>query len=666
VETLLVGIAILLVGGALALLAGSRSRVSNAIGALSAVAGCAAALVPVLDVLRTGEAISYGPVAWNVPYGSFVVEVSPLSAWFALPILGLSLLAAVYGAGYTAHYADKKLLGPPWFFYNLLVVGMVLVVVARNGVLFLVSWEVMSLASYFLVTFEHEKQSVREAGRVYLIATHLGTACLLALFVLLGSKAGSLDFAAIRQAGAITGPLANGLFLLAIIGFGTKAGFMPLHVWLPEAHPAAPSHVSSVMSGVMIKTGIYGLVMTLGFLGSPPTWWGWLLIGIGVSSGVLGVLFALAQHDLKRLLAYHSVENIGIIALGLGVGLLGMSLNHPEMVVLGFGGGLLHVLNHAVFKGLLFLGAGAVIHGTHTAEIDELGGLQRKMPLTAITFLVGAVAISGLPPLNGFISEFLIYLGSYEEEIFLTAAGSVPALAVIGSLALIGGLALACFTKAFGVVFLGEPRRDHARNARPPGLLMQAPMVVLAALCLGIGLAAPWVVGQMEAVLVGVTGEAPDAIGEHLASATSPLISVVIATATVLGLCIVLVVVRKLLLSGREIGESGTWDCGYAQPTERMQYTSSSYAQPITWFFASVLRTRKTLKAPEGLFPADASLHTETPDVSMEHGYRPAFSLINWLFSKLQWIQHGRVNFYVMYIALTIVVLLVWFLGARA
>lgn len=662
-ELLFAGLAILLGGGVLALLAGRASGAANAIGAASAVAGCAVALVPVLNVLASGTAASYGPVDWNVPFGSFVVELSPLAAWFAMPILGLSLLAAVYGAGYMADFASGKMLGPPWFFYNLLVIGMVTVVVARNGVLFLVSWEVMSLASYFLVTFQHERESVREAGRVYLIATHLGTACLLALFVMLGSQAGSLDFAAIKQAGVISGSLADVLFLLAIVGFGTKAGFMPLHVWLPEAHPAAPSHVSSVMSGVMIKTGIYGIVMILGFLERPPAWWGWSLIGIGITSSVLGVSFALAQSDLKRLLAYSSVENIGIIALGLGVGVLGMSLNHPDMVVLGFAGGLLHVLNHAVFKGLLFLGAGAVIHGTHTGDIDQLGGLQRKMPLTAITFLVGAAALSGLPPLNGFISEFMIYLGSYEEEVFLTAVGSVPALAVIGSLALIGGLAAACFTKAFGVVFLGEPRSDHARNVQPSGLLMSVPMVLLALLCLTIGLAAPWVVDRLEPVLSDVTGQSGAVIGEQLAAVTAPLESIVIATASLIGVCIILALVRKMLLSGRAIGEAGTWDCGYAQPTARMQYTSSSYAQPLTWFFGTVLRTRKTLVSPKGLFPSSASLHTETPDVAMEDGYRPAFSLINWLFSKLQWIQHGRLNFYVLYIALTITVLLVWFLG---
>ena len=264
-----------------------------------------------------------------------------------------------------------------------------------------------------------------------------------------------------RQQGIHTQGLAGVLFLLAVIGFGTKAGFMPLHVWLPEAHPAAPSHVSAVMSGVMIKTGIYGLMRAFTFLGTPPLWWGWVLVAIGLTSGVLGVLFALAQHDLKRLLAYHSVENIGIIALGLGVGLLGMSTGSPVLIVLGFGGALLHVLNHALFKGLLFLGAGAVVHGTGTREIDQLGGLLKRMPWTAATFLVGAVAISGLPPLNGFVSEFLIYLGAFKGGISTGGPVAVPLLALIAGLALIGGLAVACFTKAFGIVFLGEPRSEH-------------------------------------------------------------------------------------------------------------------------------------------------------------------------------------------------------------
>ena len=354
---------------------------------------------------------------WPVPFGEFFIELDPLTAWFLLPTLLLSALSAIYGVGYLRSWQGRRSLGPVWFFYCLLVLGMVLVLVARNAVLFLVAWELMALASFFLVTFEHERESVREAGWIYFVATHLGTAFLLAFFLLLARETGSMDFDVWAEKGIHTQGLAGILFLLAVVGFGTKAGFMPLHVWLPEAHPAAPSHVSALMSGVMIKTGIYGLLRAFTFLGMPPLWWGWVLIGIGLTSGVLGVLFALAQHDLKRLLAYHSVENIGIIALGLGVGLLGMSTGSSMLIVLGFGGALLHVVNHALFKGLLFLGAGAVLHGTGTLEIDHLGGLLKRMPWTAATFLIGAVAISGLPPLNGFVSEFLIFFGAFKGGI---------------------------------------------------------------------------------------------------------------------------------------------------------------------------------------------------------------------------------------------------------
>ncbi len=261
---------------------------------------------------------------------------------------------------------------------------MMMVVVARNGLLFLMAWEIMALASYFLVVFEDEREEVRQAGKTYLIASHLGTAFLLVFFLILGHEFRSLDFA--RFDHPVPAATANLLFVLALVGFGTKAGFMPFHVWLPEAHPAAPSHVSAVMSGVMVKTGIYGLVRTFTFLPPPPAWWGEVLIGMGIVSGVWGILFALAQHDLKRLLAYSTVENIGIIGLGLGVGLLGWSAGNNVVAVLGFSGALLHVLNHSLFKGLLFLGAGVVLHSTGTRRLDQLGGLSKRMPWVALAF----------------------------------------------------------------------------------------------------------------------------------------------------------------------------------------------------------------------------------------------------------------------------------------
>ena len=467
----LLAVSILFLSGLLSLFLGRQARRATVVGVGGAVVGCLIGLVPTVSVLWTGRVETLRG-AWQVPFGSFFVQMDALSAFFLLPILGLSIVAALYGGEYLMAYRSRKNLGSSWFFFNLLVASMVMVALARNAVLFLLAWELMSLASFFLVTFEDEKESVREAGWTYLVATHLGTAFLLVLFLVLGRQAGSLDFDRFLAASGSISPVAGVAFFLALIGFGTKAGFMPFHVWLPEAHPAAPSHVSALMSGVMIKTGIYGLLRTLTFLGHPESWWGWVLIGIGLASGLGGVLFALAQHDLKRLLAYHSVENIGIIALGLGTGVLGLALNQPALAVLGLAGGLLHVLNHALFKGLLFLGAGAVIHATGTRDIDHLGGLIRRMPWTAAMFLTGSVAICGLPPLNGFVSEFLIYVGAF-AGIGLPGI-SVWGAATIAGLAMIGGLAAACFTKAFGIVFLGEPRNDQARHGHEVGWAMRA------------------------------------------------------------------------------------------------------------------------------------------------------------------------------------------------
>jgi len=637
---LLAAVAILVAGGVVALW---RDRG----GPVAAVAGCVVGLAGAGRVLWTGATVSLR-LPWNVPFGSFYVEADALSAFFLLPIFGLSALAAIYGGEYLAPWRGKKSLGAAWFFFNLLVASMAMVVLARNGVLFLVGWEVMALASFFLVTFEDERDDVRAAGWTYLVATHLGTAFLLAMFVLLGRENGSLDF------DRFTAGKAGLVFVLALIGFGTKAGFWPLHVWLPEAHPAAPSHVSALMSGVMIKTGIYGLLRVLTVLGSPPVSWGWVLVGVGLSSGILGVIFALAQHDLKRLLAYHSVENIGIIALGMGVGLLGLSAGLPVLAALGFAGALLHVINHALFKGLLFLGAGAVLHATGTRDIEHLGGLLKKMPATAVTFLVGAIAISGLPPLNGFISEFLIYLGAFKGGVSASAAIAVPLLAVITGLALIGGLAAACFAKAFGVVFLGEPRSDHAAHAHEAGPAMRGPMLLLASGCAAIGLLSPLTLGVLTPVVSVLTPA--DALWE----AARPLTIISGAGIVVLVLIGVVALVRRRLLAGRPVGETVTWDCGYAAPTARMQYTGSSFAQPLTELFRPLLGTRKKFTPPTGYFPAPTTFATDTPDVSRERVYRPAFGLVEAGLSRLRWLQHGNVQLYVLYIALTLLVLLVW------
>ena len=657
---LLAAMGILLLSGVAALFASRVPRAASWIGAGGAALGCALGLVPAIHALasKTTETLH---VPWSIPYGSFSVGIDALSAFFLIPIFVLSGLCAIYGAGYLRQYEGKKALGPPWFFFNILVASMAGVVAARNAVLFLVAWEIMMVSAYFLVAFENEKKHVREAAWTYLVATHLGTAFLLPMFVLLGSGSGSLDFDTFVNERSASH--AGVLFLMAVIGFGTKAGFMPFHVWLPEAHPVAPSHVSAIMSGVLLKTGIYGLARTLLFLGSPPLWWGLLLVAIGVTSGVLGVLFALAQHELKRLLAYHSVENIGIIATGLGIGLLGVHSHSVPVAVLGFGGGILHVLNHTLFKGLLFLGAGAVGHGAHSLEIDHLGGLLKAMPWTAATFFAGAVAISGLPPFNGFISEFLIYFGAFRGGSILPAAPALAMFAAIFGLALIGGLATACFTKAFGAVFLGHARSEHAAHAHEAGAAMVLPMLALAGLCLLIGLCAPLVVAALEPVVVQMTGFPKDVIAASFSDAALPLKSITWCALAFLALAGALAALRYRLLRRHGQKQALTWDCGYAKPTARMQYTASSFAQPLTAQFKSVLRTRYKRLLPERAFPREAALSSDTPDLCMHWLYLPIFDGARWLFSKLRWLQHGRVQLYVLYVALTLLILLVWKLG---
>src|SRR5439155_2651015 len=460
---------------------------------------------------------------WPMPGGSLHFQIDALSAFFLLPVFGLSLVTAIYGRTYLAGRGGGQGLAGCWFHSNLLTAAMASVIAAHDGLLFLVSWEIMALSPFFLVIFDDRKAAVRHAAWTYLAATHLGTAFRLVAFVMLGQAAGSSDFDAYRGVLQANPGLASLVFILALIGFGSKAGIVPAHVWLPEAHPVAPSHASALMSGAMIKIGLYGLIRMLTLLGTPEPWWGWVLIAVGASSGVLGVLFALAQHDLKRLLAYHSVENIGIILLGIGLGVLGLATGMPALAAIGFAAGLLHVVNHCIFKALLFLGAGAVQHGAHSLELEELGGLLKRMPWTGTAFLIGAAAIVGLPPLNGFVSEFLLFYAGFTAVMKPAAGTALAGLIAIIIMGLISGLAAACFAKAFGIVFLGSPRTAEAAEAHEVARPMRAAMAVLAILCVIVGLAAPAVVSALTDVLAAATGAAPGSIRSQLAPVASSL-----------------------------------------------------------------------------------------------------------------------------------------------
>jgi hydrogenase-4 component B len=628
-------------------------RLTTALAVAGAVLGLAG--VGVFWALGPSE-----PIIWTwaiIPGGEFDVAIDGLSALFLLPIFLVSMLGSIYGLGYwkqTEHPENGRKLR---LFYGLLTAGMALLVIARNSILFLFGWEVMALAAFFLVTTEDEQKEVRETGWFYLVATHVAALSLFALFGLLRAVSGSFRLAPLSD-GALTSGTATAIFILTLVGFGLKAGIMPLHVWLPSSHANAPSHVSAILSGVIIKMGIYGIVRITSLIPHPPVEWGAILLVFGAVSGVLGVAFALGQHDLKRLLAYHSIENIGIIVIGIGLALAGRAMGRDKWIVLGLSGALLHVWNHALFKGLLFLSAGSVIRAVHTREIDHLGGLAKLMPRTALCFLVGAVAICGLPPLNGSVSEFLIYLGLF-GTLGLDDGASFAGLSFAApALALIGALAVACFVKAFGAVFLGTARSEHACHARESGLSMIGPMGVLAACCFFIGLA--------PTAIVPLIGEGVAAWAPELGDVSSRLTSAApLAWISVMGFVLVaaLVLTTTLLwlrLRNTVVEAGPTWGCGYVAPTPRMQYTSSSFAEMLVGLFGWALRPRAHRPEIQELFPKRTDFHSEVPDVVLDEAMLPAFRFGAWLFSWFRVFQQGSIQTYLLYLFLALVGLLLW------
>lgn len=655
---LLTGLFILLLSGFVTFFSGKGGRAA----AFSAIAGTLACLILssgiCLDCIITGSSYEF-TYPLTLPYANFAIGIDPLSAFFLLPLLFLSSLCAIYGSEYMQRPSGRHDSGLSWFFFCLLITAMTLVVIARNGVLFLIAWELMALSSFVLVTYDNEKKEVRKAGWIYLVASHVGVAFIFAIFAILGNGQANLDFDSFLavKSGSLT---ASAIFIFALIGFGSKAGFIPLHIWLPEAHPAAPSHVSSLMSGIMIKLGIYGILRTMTFLGDPPLWWGVTFIVIGASSGILGIVFALASHNLKRLLAYSSVENIGIISLGAGIGLAGISCDEPFIAILGFAGALLHVLNHCIFKGLLFLGAGTVLHETGTGDMDKLGGLMRKMPFTGTCFMTGAAAISGLPPLNGFIGEFLIFLAAFYGITSASLQLSFCSIVVIVSLALIGGLAMACFSKAFGIVFLGEQRSDKTAHAEDPGIPMLMPMFILSVLCLAIGFSGPTISVWLSGTVSQITGFEMNACRTGLKLASLPLLSITVLSSLLIIMGSFLYSLRKALPRIEKETRGPTWDCGYAKAVPRIQYTSSSFTSPITGLFASLLRTKFKRPATADTFPGKNSFSSDTPDFWQEYVYAPAVKLMKTLSLNLIRYESGRIHVFILYIIITILILLIW------
>jgi hydrogenase-4 component B len=654
---LLWSLVVLLLSGAGSLLLSRAPKAASIVGVLGSSLGCAIALPTTLRVLIQGGQQSES-FAWDSVHGPFVIGIDSLSGFFLLPVLALACLAAIYGFEYLRGHHRQEKLGGAWFFYCLFVTGMILVLLARTTVLFLVAWEVMSVAAFALVTFEHDTEEVRRAGWTYLIAAHIGVAALVAAFLTLGSQAGSLDFAAFAHLDKLTTSSANVVFILALIGFGTKAGLVPLHVWLPEAHPAAPSHVSALMSGVMIKMGIYGLVRFASFLRGPAVWWGVCLAALGLFSGLVGIALAVSQRDFKRALAYSSIENIGLIVFSLGLGLWGMSEHQTSIAVLGLTAALLHVWNHSAMKGLLFLAAGSVLHGTGTKDIEQLGGLMKRLPWTSSAILVGSVAISALPPLNGFVSEWLMYLGLMKCGLIETGLFGLASLLSVSVLAIIGTLAVITFGRIVGVALLGSPRSNHADQAHEASIWMVGPMTVLAVVCIGLG-TAPQVASHLISGVVQQIGNTPAAsTGDNVLSQVAPLNTIGHMN---LGLWIAgLAAFTLVTLRVRKHTRVPTWGCGYVRPDARMQYTSRSFGELVANLLPRPLRPRVRFRHVKGLFPARSTFHSECPDPVRRSVYEPLFTRLANRCAQLRVLQQGQTHLYLAYIIVTVVVALTW------
>lgn len=637
IEACAIAILILAGSGVAALAVTARPKLATRIAAFGAIAAAGLGVPAAVLALWGGAAVDI-ELAWPPPLHSLTLGLDPLSAFFVLPVLVLGAACSVYGASYLD---PRRSLGIPSACFNLLLAAMLLVLVARNGIVLLVGWEVMTLASYLLVTYEHESEEVRRAGWVYLIAGHLGFACLVVVFVLL-SGPGGFDWV-----GGHAGTTGTLVIIFAMLGFGVKAGVVPLHVWLPEAHAAAPSHVSAMMSGGMIKLGIYGILRMLTLV-EPEAWVGPVLASLGVASAIAGIALGIYQRDLKRTLAYSSIENVGVILLGLGMGLFGVSTGRPVIAAFGLFGGLLHVWSHVLMKGLLFLGAGSILHATGTRDVERHGGLLARMPRTGMLMLIGATAITALPPLAGFASEWLVYLGLLEGGVHTSATGLWMMFGV-AALALVGVLATYCFVRAIGLALLGQPRSDEAARAHESGAGLLVPMALLALGVVTMPFVAWLAIPLVEPVASQIAGAPLETARVVSALQTIAIVSAVIWVAFGLGFAVLAVRARR-----RRADE--TWGCGYVAPTSRMQYTSGSFSEAAHILLPRLLRPRVAIKRDASPFPAPGQLSSDRRDPFTRSGYEPAINQLTHRAGRLRWVQKGLLHFYLMFIVATVVV----------
>ncbi|HEV2454346.1 MAG TPA: hydrogenase 4 subunit B [Verrucomicrobiae bacterium] len=661
-------------GAAAGLLFSSHEKSANLFSFGCATLGSACGIIACVTVLATGTAKnqSFQLFTSLVPYLEFTVRLDPLGAFFGLIVSFLGLAISIYSFGYARGFYGRKNVGILGTFFNLLLLATTLVFFAGNAFFFLIAWEIMALTAYCLVSFEHEKAETRDAGVLFFVMSHIGTGCLIFGFLLLFQTSGGYGFDGFHALGNAMSPVKrDATFLLFLAGFGVKAGIVPLHIWLPAAHPVAPSNVSSLMSGVIIKTGIYGMTrVVFDFLGAPPNWWGVTLLAIGTISAVLGVLYALMEHDLKRLLAYHSIENIGIILMGLGASLMFLHSGHLLLASLALIAGLYHTINHAIFKALLFLGAGAILHSARTRNMEEMGGLAKRMRWTALFFLAGAVAISALPPLNGFVSEWLTYQSLLQG--FGTTTSLVRLMFPISGamLALTGALAAACFVKAFGITFLAQPRSAHAEHAHEASFTMLLGQGILTAACVFLGLFPTVFLKLFDPLtqqLTGqqISGQLSAANGLVLSNATTLGGSISMPGLTLLGLSLLAVpfVLWLLFATRAKIRRGPTWDCGLRGLTPQMEYTATGFSKPIRMIFKALFRPRREVQREydfSSYFTTTMRFESHVEEIFQTRIYRPLNRLALRVSRRLRALQAGSIQAYLIYIFITLLLLLIF------
>jgi hydrogenase-4 component B len=667
-----IAFAVRIVTTLLSLLTSRRTALARRVALLGSVVASLITGLTAVGVLASGVRIGGELLVHTASRFALSYTVDGLAAWFLLVLACLAAPIAVFNLAYLDHphlRARSALVGAG---FNALVGAVEGVFVAADAVTFLFAWELMTLTNAALVTTEHEDRANRMAAFLYLVMSHVAAGCLIAGFFVTGALAGSLGFATMFSGNVAFGAMRDLVFALFFIGFGTKAGVIPLHIWLPEAHPAAPSSISALMSGVIIKTGIYGIVRVCAFgLGTPRLSWGAFVIVVGGLSAVLGVLYALMQHDIKRLLAYHSIENIGIILLGLGAGMMGVAYGRIDVAVIGVAASLYHTLNHAVFKGLLFLSAGAVVSSTGTRQIEHYGGLLRRMPWTGACFLIGAMAISGLPPLNGFASEWLTF------QAFLFGFGSsgeplVHFLFPVGGavLALTTALAAACFVKAFGIGFLALPRSEEAAQASESPPLMLAPQAFLAALCVGLGLFPGGVLQVLEGVADSLLPmHRPTELTPNVATMTSggESFDQVVPLSLAAMLLGVALLTRALARRRTVARRSPTWGCG-GELSPRTEYSATAFSKPLMMIFAAIYRPTRSVEALAEVsryYPREVRYRAEIEPTFERYVYEPLARAVLRVADGMKLLQAGSLNAYLAYVIVMVVsvVLLIWWRG---